>query len=92
MPNIKFLGNLKRHIPDGEITLNSGLSLTESLRIVANMHPSLKEVLFTPETEEIRDTYLLVVNGELVRFFEEGLDMILETDDIVQVFPPISGG
>ncbi|MCJ7565920.1 MAG: MoaD/ThiS family protein [Anaerolineales bacterium] len=92
MPKIKFLGNLKRHIPDGEITLTSGLSLTESLRIIANMHQSLKEILFTPDTDELRDTYLLVVNGELVRFLEEGSGIILKTDDIVQIFPPISGG
>ena len=92
MPTFKFHGNLREHIPNGEIFLSGSLSLRESLHVITDLHQSLNQVLFVPGTEEIREPYILVVNGELVRFFEEELDIILKTDDIVQFFPPISGG
>jgi MoaD family protein len=88
----RFLGNLADLIPDGRLELEGDWRLGESLEAIGEEFPTLREALFDPETGGIQDTYNVVLNGEMVRFSDLGLEQPLADGDVVQIFPPVAGG
>ena len=92
MPRFVFFGPLRNCIPGGEVTLEGNCSLAASLIDIAASNEPLKRLLFEPGSQVMRNTYRVLVNGELVEFLAEGAQPYLEPDDLVQVFPPVSGG
>lgn len=92
MTKFRFLGNLANLIPDGRLELEGNRSLRESLDAIGEKFPALREALFDPETGGIRDAYNVVLNGEMVRFSDLGLEHPVADGDVVQIFPPVAGG
>lgn len=91
MAKIKFHGTLRDHIPQGEVFLDGNRSVAQVLKVISNEHPKLKEALYTEE-DELQEYIVVVVNEEQVEFLDAGMDTRLVDEDVVQVFPPVSGG
>ena len=87
MATFKFYGRLKDNIPDGQTVVNGNGDISETLAGILDEHPPLKEMLAA-----YQDTYQIVLNGEMVQFLDDGMETRLEEEDVVQVFPPVSGG
>jgi len=51
-----------------------------------------QNLMFDPNTREVRDHNLVLVNGRHCRDFPGGLDSQLNEGDEVALFPPVAGG
>ena len=92
MAKFKFYGTLKQHMPQTEMMLDGNPTVAESLVAIANQHVALKAVLFDEATGVLHDYFVVIVNEEQAQFLDEGMETRLKAEDVVQVFPPVSGG
>lgn len=92
MAKFKFHGTLKGHVPPGELMLDGSRTVAESLAAISEQHAALKKVLYDESTGAFHEYLVVVVNEEQVQFLDEGMDTRLQAEDVVQVFPPVSGG
>ena len=51
-----------------------------------------QDLMFDPNTRDVRDHNLVLVNGRHCRNFPGGLDSQLNEGDEVALFPPVAGG
>ena len=51
-----------------------------------------QNLMFDPDTREVRDHNLVLVNGRHCRNLPGGLDRKLNEGDEVALFPPVAGG
>jgi molybdopterin converting factor small subunit len=92
MAKFKFHGTLRDHVAGGEVIIDGDRSVAESLSEIAEAHASLKKVLYVNGADELHDFYRVLVNDEMVEFLDDGMETRLSAKDVVQVFPPVSGG
>lgn len=50
------------------------------------------DLIFDPETREIREHIRVLVNGRHFNYLPKGLDTELRDSDEVALFPPMAGG
>jgi MoaD family protein len=51
-----------------------------------------RDLLFDPETAEVRTLNQILVNGRHYRYLEGRLDAPLKDEDVLAIFPPVAGG
>ena len=90
---VEFYGNY-RTITGGktfEVESRQNLTVRDILQNVCVRFPALKDELFN----EYGDLYAYIpvyVNGRNPRLMEAGLNTLLQTDDVLSLFSPISSG
>lgn len=89
---IKLFANLREHAGKSEIMLN-GDTVMDILDSLTVQYPSLKEIIFEDNTDEpkLRGYINVFVNGNSIQHLD-GFSTILEQDDEIAIFPPVSGG
>ena len=92
MAKFKLHGTLKEHLPGGEVALDGNRTIAESLAAIAEAHTSLKKALYVDGAGMLHDFYRVIVNDEMAEFLDDGMEARLKDEDVVQVFPPVSGG
>ncbi len=53
--------------------------------------PGLEDEIYSSEEKEIRDGFLVLLNGRNIKHLE-GLETAVEDGDKVVMFPPVAGG
>lgn len=74
--------------PFEELQISSGSSLQDTVQILTETHPNLKDILFDKD-KKFRQSNLLIINGQQV-FYNDN-PTVLEKDEIT-LMSPISGG
>lgn len=92
MAKFKFYGTLKQHVSQTEMMLDGNRTISESLADIAEQHLALKAVLFDEATGVLHDYFVVILNEEQAQFLDDGMETRLKAEDVVQVFPPVSGG
>lgn len=85
MPQIKLNANLRNIAGVKEATVQ-GKTLIEGISDLIRKFPNLEEVIF--EDGQIREHFILTINGH----HSTELNQSVNDDDIIAIFPPISGG
>jgi MoaD family protein len=67
----------------------NALTVREVINKLADEYPAMKELFF--KNEVLQDYVQIMVSGKHIRSLK-GLDTELERDDVVAIFPPVSGG
>jgi len=85
----KMLGSLNAVAVDD----NDAVTLRKLLdHLTLRFGKELADEIFVPDTGEIVDHLMLLVNGRNYRVLAEGLDTRLKDGDEVTLFPPAAGG
>ncbi|MFH0725567.1 MAG: MoaD/ThiS family protein [Pseudomonadota bacterium] len=85
----KTLGNLNAVAVED----NNAATLRRLLdHLILQFGKELADQIFVPDTGEIVDHLMLLVNGRNYRVMPEGLDTSLKDGDEVTLFPPAAGG
>lgn len=92
MAKFKFYGTLRDHVPDGEMAVNGSHKVGEALAAIAEQHAKLKETLYENSTGTLYEYIVVIINDEQVEFLDDGMETQLAEEDMVKVFPPVSGG
>ena len=92
MAKFKFHGTLKDLVPADELSIDGNRSVGASLSAIADQHSPLREALYVDSAGTLHEYFVVILNGEQVEFLDDGLDTVLTDEDVVQVFPPVSGG
>lgn len=92
MARFKFHGTLRDLVPAGELSIDGNRSVGRALSTIADQNNGLKEALYVDSSGTLHEYFVVVLNGEQVEFLDDGLDTVLTEEDVVQVFPPVSGG
>ncbi len=85
MVKVKLFANFREIIGRDEIEV-SAITLLELLEFLANNYPKLRFLIF--RNGEISDYVNVAVNGKIVKDY----NIKLKYDDVVAIFPPVSGG
>ncbi len=86
MPRVKLFANFREAAGCNELEVD-GSSVGEILKKLAEKFPRLKDLFF--EGGKLRDYVNIMVNGKNVR---GDLNYPVKKDDVVAIFPPVSGG
>ncbi|MCS7121712.1 MAG: MoaD/ThiS family protein [Archaeoglobaceae archaeon] len=84
MPKVKLFANFREVAKVREVEVDAK-DVQELLKKIVEKIPELKELIF--DGEKVRSYVNVMVNGEIVKGNRE-----LKKDDIVAIFPPLSGG
>ncbi len=79
MVRVKFFANFREIAGKKELEIDAG-TLGEVLMRLLSLYP---------EFEMLMDYAVITVNGRIV---DRNEDLVLEKEDVVAVFPPVSGG
>lgn len=92
MAKFKFYGTLKNHLITDEVAIDGNRTVRDSLSAIADQHASLKETLYVDGTDTLHEYFVVIVNDEQAEFLDDGMETRLTDEDVVKVFPPVSGG
>jgi molybdopterin synthase sulfur carrier subunit len=88
---VKLFANLREIAQTSSLSL-TGESVKDVLLSLTEHYPALEELVFEAGTEKKLRGYINVfLNGNNIKHME-GLDTILNDDDELGIFPPVSGG
>lgn len=88
---VKLFANLREIAQTSSLTL-TGDSVKEVLFSLTEQYPSLNELIFETDEDVKLCGYINVfLNGNNIKHME-GLATVLNDDDELGVFPPVSGG
>lgn len=89
---VKFFANF-REITGKEQESVKGVGNISSLlnELVRKFGDELAKQLYSPGTWELLESVNILVNGRGISFLR-GLNTSLKDDDVVAIFPPVSGG
>ncbi|MDI6892933.1 MAG: MoaD/ThiS family protein [Actinomycetota bacterium] len=92
MVTVKFFANFREVTGQAQVTMPNVSSVRGLLdELVREFGQRLSDLLYDPQTGELRDTVIILVNGRAITLME-GLGTWLEDGDTVAIFPPVSGG
>lgn len=88
---VKTFASLRQFI-DKELRVDvaEGSTMKELLGALTSSHRGLRNELFD-ETGELRKYVNILKNGRNIHFID-GLETVLEEDDLIAIFPPSGGG
>ena len=84
MVKVKLFANFREIVGSKEIEINAK-SVKELLDLLVKDHPELEEHF---SEDKLKEYVHIMVNGKIV----ENLDTKLKQNDVVAIFPPVSGG
>ena len=89
---IKLFANLRETAGVSEIEFK-GENIQDILESLLNKYPLMQDLIFNNvgDKKEIRTYINILVNGNNIQHLE-GLNTVLNEDDEVAIFPPVSGG
>lgn len=88
---IKTFATLRQYIgTQSQVDVEPGTTMGIILEMLVEAHPSLRKELFD-ETGEIQKYVNILKNGRNIHFID-GLETVLEEDDLIAIFPPSGGG
>ncbi len=89
---IKLFANLRETAGVSEIELK-GENIQEILESLLNKYPQMQDLIFNDvgDKKELRTYINVLVNGNNIQHLE-GLNTVLNEDDEIAIFPPVSGG
>lgn len=61
-------------------------------RLVGEYGKNFSDLIFDPETREVRGFYQILVNSHHYKFLPGQLDTKLREGDVVAIIPPVAGG
>ncbi|HIP62804.1 MAG TPA: MoaD/ThiS family protein [Archaeoglobus profundus] len=85
MVKVKLFANFREVVGKKEIEI-SATTVLDLLIKLSNEYPELKQLIF--RDNKISDYVNIVINCEIV----QELNTKLNKDDVVAIFPPVSGG
>ena len=85
MPTIKLFANLRKLAGQKELSI-TGATLNAVLNGLVQQIPALGEAIF--DDGQIRPQFVITLNGHNIT----DLDTVVEENDQIAIFPPISGG
>jgi len=90
MPNIKvkFFANFREFTGTKELEMDSS-TVIEILRNLCTKFPGFEELIF--DGEKIKPYVNVFLNGRNVNE-SGGINTMLNEDDVIALFPPVSGG
>jgi len=90
MPTIKLYANLRKIAGTMEVSItppsSRGASLGECVSALVEQIPALDGIIV--EDGQIRPHFVININGHAAT----GLDVDIQEDDVIAIFPPIAGG
>ncbi|SES63623.1 molybdopterin synthase subunit MoaD [Methanococcoides vulcani] len=92
MAKIKLFANLRESAGESEMEMQ-GENVQEILDGLLTRFPQLQELIFNDVegNRELRSYINILINGNNILHLE-GLDTIVNDDDEIAIFPPVSGG
>ena len=91
---VKFFGPFREisNVKELEITVAEGSTVKDILNLLTEKYgEEMKHTLFDPQTNEVRDSFQLLLNGRNI-YGLRGLDTCMEDDNVLTMFPPVAGG
>jgi len=88
MVKVKLFANFREIVGRNEVEIPAS-SVLDLLTKLIEQYPELKRLIF--KNGGISDYVHIVVNGRSIRDLD-GLNTGLGDDDVVAIFPPVSGG
>ncbi len=89
MVRVKLFANFREVAGAREVQVDAA-NVEELLRKLSSMYEGMKELIYD-ENGEVRDYVQIMVNGAHIRSIE-GIKTRLAENDVVAIFPPVSGG
>uniref|UniRef100_A0A7J2TI00 MoaD family protein n=1 Tax=Archaeoglobus fulgidus TaxID=2234 RepID=A0A7J2TI00_ARCFL len=86
MPRVKLFAIFREMAGVSEIEID-GKKLEEVIQNLVSRYPKLKEAFFSEG--KLRDIVHIMVNG---KHFRGNLDLEVSENDVIAIFPPVSGG
>ncbi len=74
-----------------EFEVEQGLTVREMLDVMIARFPRLKTELLD-ETGKMHGHVHFFVNGRDAQFLENGIQTVIQPDDVINVFPAVGGG
>jgi molybdopterin synthase sulfur carrier subunit len=92
MAKIKLFANLRESAGESELEMQ-GENVQEILDGLLTKFPQLQEMVFDEidGKKELRSYINILINGDNILHLE-GLETIVNDDDEIAIFPPVSGG
>jgi MoaD family protein len=74
-----------------ELTLPSGTTAIELVRMFVNDYPAMRRELLD-EDEQFLPHMKFFINGRQAEYLPEQMNTILQAEDKLDIFPPVGGG
>jgi molybdopterin synthase sulfur carrier subunit len=87
---VKLFANLREIAQTSSLSL-TGDSVKDVLLSLTEQYPAIKELIFEAGDAKLCGYINVFLNGNNIKYME-GLDTILNDDDELGIFPPVSGG
>lgn len=89
----KLFANLGETAGEREVTVDieSGATFRDALAALLEIHPELRDEILD-EDGEFHDHIRVLRNSHDPFAADEGFDTVLDADDELALFPPVSGG
>ncbi len=74
-----------------ELTLPNGTTAIELVRMFVKVYPAMRRELLD-ENEQFLPHMKFFINGRQAEYLPDQMSTVLQTEDKVDIFPPVGGG